>query len=230
MVFYFVIVATLMIGCGRNVGPFACCSVIQGNSVNLLQRVPNKFRDALISDPPYGINTRTDYTSRGGRKFSPIFGDDKPFDPAHLLSFRKIVLFGGNHFASRLPDSPTWLIWDKRCGLRSCDYADSELAWSNLGGPAKEFHHLWSGFMRESERGAPRVHPTQKPIALMLWVLRKVGRPRLVVDPYAGSGTTLVAAKMLGLHFLGFEISRQYCTVIRKRLCAVNGTSRLEFV
>jgi len=204
--------------------------VVQGNSLKLLQQIPNKFKDALVSDPPYGINTNTDYAaSRGGRKFAPIFGDDKPFDPSHLLSFRKIVLFGGNHFASRLPDSPTWLIWDKRCGLRSCDYADSELAWSNLGGPAKEFHHLWSGFMRESERDKPRVHPTQKPIALMLWVLRKVGRPRLVVDPYAGSGTTLVAAKMLGLHFLGFEINRQYCNVIRKRL-SVAAAARLEFV
>src|SRR5690606_34818674 len=109
--------------------------------------------------------------------------------------FPRVVLFGANHFASRLPPTPTWLVWDKRRGTGSDSQADCEIAWSNLGGPARLFSHLWRGAIRDSERGVKRVHPTQKPVALMRWCLEQARPSGIVLDPFLGSGSTLVACK-----------------------------------
>lgn len=166
--------------------------------------------DVLVTDPPYGIGHPTDYAKRKrGRltathDYPRVEGDDKPFDPAPLLALGlPSVLFGGNHFASRLPSSPTWLVWDKRDGIGSNDQADGEVAWSNLGGPLRIFRHMWSGMLKASDRGES-YHPTQKPVALMRWVIQKCP-PGTILDPYAGSGTTLVAAKSLGRKAIGVE-------------------------
>lgn len=193
--------------------------------------------DVLVTDPPYGVAWQTDpegsrsrLRAAGVGGFEPIEGDDGPFDPAPLLALGlPTVMFGANHFASRLPDSPTWLVWDKR-GRNGFvnDQSDAEMAWTNIGGPLRVFRHVWNGggnLARENQTStsagrATGRHPTQKPLALMLWVL---SHPRLptgtVLDPYAGSGTTLVAAKALGRRAIGVECVERYCesTAIRLR-------------
>src|SRR5688500_7596467 len=79
------------------------------------QLVWHSAADALISDPPYGVSERTDRKAKGRGKlaecndFPPVHGDDKPFDPTTWLSFPKVVLFGANHYCSRLPDASCWL-------------------------------------------------------------------------------------------------------------------------
>lgn len=83
--------------------------------------------DVIVTDPPYGIGwdadgggSRSASRERRGKSFGPIFGDDAPFDPSRILVLgRPTVLFGANHYASRLPDSPSWLIWDKRATMAS---------------------------------------------------------------------------------------------------------------
>ena len=106
--------------------------------------LPSLQVDTLIADPPYGI----DMQSRMGGSRSKatkalnsyaIVGDKEPFDPAHLLSFRRVVLWGGNHFASRLPDTRCWLIWDKRKGGTPDNQADAEIAWTNFDEPVRLF-------------------------------------------------------------------------------------------
>lgn len=186
--------------------------------------------DVLVTDPPYGI--ALDTTS--AKHVAPtdghraIAGDAEPFDPEHLLGFRRAVIFGGNNFASRLPDSGSWIVWDKtiRNGLE-VRIADAELAWTTgVLGRTRTFHHLWSGAFRASERGT-KYHPSQKPVALMAWVLELVSRPGdLVADPYAGSGSTLVAAQMIGRAAIGVEVDEAYCEVIAERLSV--GQARLE--
>jgi site-specific DNA-methyltransferase (adenine-specific) len=176
--------------------------------------------DVLVTDPPYGIG----YSSSSSRSIlavsrdhPPIEGDTEPFDPAPLLSMRlPSVMWGANHYGSRMPDSPTWMVWYKREPGVSNDSADAELAWSNLGGPARVFHHRWMGMLRDSERDA-YLHPTQKPVALMRWVIEKCP-PGTILDPYAGSGTTLVAAKSLGRKAIGVECVERYCEVAASRL------------
>lgn len=181
----------------------------------------------LLSDPPYGVKERTDRKSKGRSNatdsldFAPIVGDDEPFDPAHLLALNvPTVLWGANHYADRLPASPSWWVWDKRAGTTPDDNADCEMAWTNIGGPARLYTHLWRGMIKASERDARRVHPTQKPVALMRWCLQraKVRPETIVIDPYMGSGPTLRAALDLGVRSVGVEIDERYCEAAARRL------------
>lgn len=190
--------------------------------------------DLLVTDPPYGIK---DKSKRGSRKTRSTFGlnsgnaqhrdwdeiegDQEPFDPVHLTRFDKAVIFGANHFSSRLPDSRCWLIWDKREGGLSDDGADCELAWTNLPQPVRLRSQLWRGLCRRGEENAQSLqHPHQKPVELMQWVINqcKPSGHELLLDPYMGSGTTLVAAKRFKLSAIGIEIDERYAEIAAKRL------------
>jgi site-specific DNA-methyltransferase (adenine-specific) len=181
---------------------------------------------ALITDPPYGIDLHTENKTghRGNAcpagDYPKVHGDDKPFDPSPWLSYPTIVLFGANHFASRLPSASRWLVWDKRDGMTSNDQADCEIAWTNIRGPARLFRHRWNGMIKDSERDERRRHPTQKPVSLMQWVLRlaDLERGSLVLDPFMGIGSTLIAAKQCALRAIGIEIVERYCEIAAKRL------------
>ncbi|WKZ84190.1 DNA methyltransferase [Ralstonia pickettii] len=194
-----------------------------GDSYELLPTVPRSH--ACITDPPYGINiakmtgtsrNRWNTTRRTVQYEMKVIGDDQPFDPAPFLDFDRVVLFGANHFGSRLPDASCWFVWDKRDGSTSDHQADCELAWTNLRGPARLFSHKWRGMIRAGEenlsRGGIRVHPTQKPVALMLWALSlcKLDRGTVVFDPFMGSGTTGIAALRSGHPFIGVELDPEH--------------------
>jgi DNA modification methylase len=175
----------------------------------------------LVSDPPYGIAHKTDYASRSrcarSRTYPPMYGDDKPFDPAWLLALGwPTILWGANYYASRLPDSSGWLVWDKE-RPDDLDQATCELAWTNCIKGVRRFRYLWNGMMRAAPEDL--VHPTQKPVALMRWVLSLQWLPAgVVVDPYMGSGSTLVAAKDVGRRVIGVEIEPRYCEIAVRRL------------
>ena len=190
---------------------------------------------ALIhDDPPYGLNIRASGRGEGrmvntgrpkARSFEPIVGDDKPYDPAPLLELqRPLVTWGANHYASRLPPSPSWLIWDKRDGTTPDDGSDAELAWSNIGGPARIFRHIWKGTLRASETGVPHLYAAQKPIALCSWVYQraKLQRGDLVFVPHMGSGPDLAACLGIGLRCIACDVSEEACRVaVGARLGAV---------
>ena len=182
--------------------------------------------DLIIADPPYGVREQTNRKTKGRSNacesvdFKPVFGDDQPFDPSPLLAMDcPLVLFGGNHFSNSLPPSPSWIVWDKKEGGTPDDNADCELAWSNLGGPVRMYSHLWRGMIKGSERGSRRVHPTQKPVALMAWIIHgHTKENQLIVDPYMGSGPVLLAAKNLSRRAIGIETEEEYCEAAAKRL------------
>lgn len=202
-----------------------------GDCLDLLRSIPSGTVDAVITDPPYGIGiigTRavTLGTSKSCKSnvYAPVHGDDRPFDPSVWVGFADIVcLWGANHFGDKLPSSSSWLVWDKREGGKSDDWADCELAWTNTGGPARLFNHLWRGMIRASEQDERRCHPTQKPVALMRWCLDMAGVPvgATVLDPYMGVGSTGVACLQTGRKFIGFEIDPGYCEIARRRLADV---------
>ena len=83
--------------------------------------LPHVSADACVADPPYGIG----YVHSGGgigvgdrrNHGVPIHGDDQPFDPEQLLRFPTVLMFGADHFRSRLPDGGTFIAWDKSCGI-----------------------------------------------------------------------------------------------------------------
>ena len=180
--------------------------------------------DLLLTDPPYGIG----YAHGGGGGFAArstdfggvsIHGDSEPFDPAPWLRFQKVILWGANHFASRLPDSPGWLVWDKRDGMRGNDQSDCEIAWSNVYRTARIHRQAWNGMITTGEqRGKRRVHPTQKSVELMTWCISLAGDVQTILDPFAGSGTTGRAAKDLNKTAVLIEKEERYCEIAASRM------------
>lgn len=72
--------------------------------------------------------------------------------------------------------------------------------------------------MRDSERGVPRVHPTQKPIKVMGWSIEQAGECESIIDPFMGSCSTGVAAIQLGRKFIGIERDEKYFEISCKRI------------
>ena len=176
--------------------------------------------DVIVTDPPYGIGAVHRNGKTGGRGvaenriYIPVHGDDEPMDIGWLLARpgRKVI-FGADHFehpVGRL------LIWDKRDGLASNNFADAEIAWDSTPGAARLYRHRQMGMLGDGLGETERVHPTQKPEAVMRWVLGLLP-PGAVLDPYMGSGSTLVAAKSLGRKAIGIEIEERYCEIAAQR-------------
>ena len=195
-------------------------TIYHGDCLDVL---PSLTFDVVVTDPPYGIDLNTDYSrpsTPASRCYPRVLGDDEPFDPAHLTAYPRVVMFGANHYAERLPPSRGWVVWDKitRNDVTAGQISDAELAWTNCLPRTRVFRHMWNGGFRASERDAWH-HPTQKPVALMSWLLDLVSKPgEVVCDPYMGSGPTLRAAKDLGRRAIGVELSEAYCEIAAKRL------------
>ena len=181
--------------------------------------------DLVLTDPPYGINYDSSHKKHGGGvDYGNITWDREPYDPAPILALKSAsIIWGGNCFASRLPDNAAWLTWVKistsvYVNASVCRQSDSELAWTNCIGRSRVFQHTWIGAARDTENGTPNYHPTQKPLALMRWCLGLVPNVQTVIDPYMGSGTTLRAAKDMGIKAIGIEIEERYCEIAAKRM------------
>ncbi len=200
-------------------------TIYHGECKKIIRQLSLAAIDCVVTDPPYGIKTATKYRSdgRGPRDFPAIRGDNKFFEPGFLLLFPKVIIFGANYFGARLPTTASWIIWDKREGPWHNYQADCEIAWTNLKGPARIFRHLWSGACRASERGEKRVHPTQKPVALMQYCIERCAPEGVVLDPYMGSGSTLLAARRLGIPAIGIDLAKPYCEAAVRRIRALEG-------
>ena len=176
--------------------------------------------DLVLTDPPYGIDYKPLRGSNGSKMWGNerVSGDAEPFDPTFLLTFPRLVLFGANHYAHLLPPSGGWIVWDKSpAGPRvGFIYSHAELAWTNLTNHIEKFSLEWEG---NSRNGEPFLHPTQKPVALMREIIARFGDvDGIALDPFAGSGTTLRAAKDLGRKAIGIEIEERYCEIAAKRM------------
>ena len=182
--------------------------------------------DVIVTDPPYGIALKTDYAqTHSAGKWSrrnthkPVAGDHKPFDPGLFLRY-PCAMFGANHYSQHVPSNATWHIWDKRDGVPSDLQADAEMWFTTWpSGPTRVFRYMWRGFQRPVGAETGHLHPTQKPLSLMRHILNDARTPAgVVLDPFAGSGSTLRAAKDLGRQAIGIELEEQYCEVIVDRL------------
>ena len=166
--------------------------------------------DACVTDPPYGIGKdgqKRTTGGNGGRKAHDFKGWDalrparEVFDLILSISDDQVI-WGGNYFADLLPPTGGWLVWDK--GQR-INQSDGELAYTSKGGALRIFEQNRLALMME---GA--VHPTQKPLSVMRRSILQFPDAMTILDPFCGSGSTLVAAQLLGRRGTGIERDSDY--------------------
>lgn len=179
--------------------------------------------DAVVTDPPYGIGEAAGKNaSRTNMAVAKDYGDDswddEPITDDLIALVRAAgrwnIIFGGNYYAC--PPASCWLVWDKENGAN--DFADCELAWTNIPKAVRRIKFMWNGMLRAGGemRGD---HPTQKPIGVMRWAINQLPEPsRTILDPFMGSGTTGVAAMHMHRQFIGIEREPKYFAIACKRI------------
>jgi len=195
--------------------------IYQGDCLDLMQEMPDKSVDLVLTDPPYGIGIAHNPIRQMHEKKD---WDEKPPSREYFKEIFRIsknqIIFGGNYF--RLPPTQCFIIWDKE---QPEDFSTGmcEMAWTSFKSPAKLFSERVTG-------GEKKVHPTQKPLSLFQWIIdRYTNQGSLILDPFMGSGTTCVACKKLGRNYIGIEKEPEYIKIAEKRLEKVNNHKITDF-
>ena len=193
-------------------------TIYHGDCMELLAdymdaREVGRVFDLLLTDPPYGIGFAAQPTTGQRARGQERETWDNRTEPQGLALARAIcrhqIVFGGNYYD--LPLSRCWLSWYKPDAPPSM--GNVEYAWTNLDQNSRMLS------VSIAATNAERVgHPTQKPESLMRWALQQAQDVRTVLDPFMGSGTTLVAAKRLGKAATGIEREERYCELAAERL------------
>jgi site-specific DNA-methyltransferase (adenine-specific) len=204
--------------------------IICGDCLEVMKEIPDKSVNLVLTDPPYGIKESNEKNKTRGKYCSPKdYGhydwDKQKVKKEYFEEIRRVsknqVIFGGNYYASILGDSSCWLVWDKDNGKN--DFSDCELAWTSFKTAVRKFKWRWNGMLQEDMKNKEkRVHPTQKPLPLFKWILEKYSQPNdIILDPFLGSGTTALACLELNRHFIGIELSPEYCEIARNRISKI---------
>ena len=199
-----------------------------------------KKADMVFTDPPYGINLNTDWSTaksslkflrdkkvKGGKKHDKIINDDKPFEPKFIFDWfgycKEIFLWGANYYAERIlnKNKGSWFCWDKRLEESMDKMYGScfELCWSKKKHKQDIIRIRWAGiFGREAEKEKQTLHPTRKPIALCKWFIEKFSkRNNIIIDLFGGSGSTLIACEQTDRICYMMELDSKYTDVIIAR-------------
>ncbi len=183
------------------------CTLYQGDCLEVMPTL-GEF-DAVVTDPPYGIGITKSNRLAVSRGMGGVSWDDKPASVSWLnTKSQTAIVWGGNYFD--LPPTRAPLVWDKNNAGR--DFADFEMAWTNLDMVARRF------VFRPMNMDGGKQHPTQKPVALMEWCLGFLPNAETILDPFMGSGTTGVACVNLGRSFTGIELDPGYFDIACKRI------------
>ncbi|OBQ91401.1 DNA methyltransferase [Mesorhizobium sp. AA23] len=198
------------------------CRLILGDCLTVMRQLPNVA--GVLTDPPYGIDyggllkgkgdgkggsDKNGWKSYGAPEWDKERPDRRTFDEIRKIAPRQII-WGGNYFTDYLPPTMRWLVWDK--GQRDFSLADCEFAWVNENRAARIFTYPRARALQDG-----KVHPTQKPVELMIWCLTFLPEGT-VLDPFMGSGTTGVACVKQGRPFIGIEIDPGYFEIACERI------------
>jgi DNA modification methylase len=205
--------------------------------------------DMVLTDPPYGMNLDTDFSGiKGsmksigrknhtqGNKYNKVIGDNEDFTPKLITTIfdnfgycKEMFLFGADYYAELLPNKNdgSWLVWDKRKESQADAIgSEFELCWSKQKHKRRILRHDWFGFLSSENTydARHRVHPTQKPITLLVDIINQWGKSaKVIVDIYGGSGSTLIACEQLNRACYMMELDPKYCDVIIDRWEALTG-------
>lgn len=200
-----------------------------GDCLEVLSTLAPGSVDAVVTDPPYGMG-ETNANMSAGRRWSlptsraawdglPRWDEKRPSAIVETLPiFGECIIWGGQFFS--LPINRCWLVWNKI--IRNFQSSVCELAWTNLSAPVDAFDYSHGQLATEG-----KVHPTQKPLPLMVWCVRKIVG-RAILDPFMGSGTTGVACVRLGRRFIGIELEPKYYAIAKQRI--KDELARVEFL
>lgn len=184
----------------------------------------NEF-DLNLSDPPYGINM--DGGKIGGdnagkakkyiKKQWDNYSPDKPFFDILISKSKNQIIFGANHFISKLPyDSSCWIVWDKD---NTGNFADCELAWTSFNTAVRKFQYRWNSMLQQNMKNKQeRIHPTEKPIDLYRWILQNYTKPTdTILDCFGGSMSNAIACHMERRNLTIIELDKDYFDAALKR-------------
>lgn len=197
------------------------------DNMELMARYSDKYFDLAIIDPPYGIGEDGSKNHTRGKiakskNYKAFAGNDLKspdkafFDELFRISKNQII-FGANHFISKIPiDSSCWIVWDKDNG--ETDFADCELAWTSFGTAVRKFKWKWQGMLQENMKSKElRIHPTQKPIKLYDWILNRYAKQGdKILDTHFGSGSIACAVHnaniidKMNLSLVACELDKDY--------------------
>ena len=164
-------------------------------------------------------------------KIYKAFDDSHTPDAGYFVELtrvaKKMIIWGGNYFLDNLGATECFIVWDKR--RRGLNFADCELAWTNIKQPCRIFEFKWNGMLQENMKDKEfRIHPTQKPVALYKWLLDKYSQPTdIILDTHVGSASSLIACRETGHKYVGFEIDPGYYAMAKKRLDAAEAQGNI---
>mgnify|MGYP003954863371 CR=1 FL=1 len=155
------------------------------------------------------------YKAKGWDSNSP---DEEYFNELIRVSKNQII-WGANHFISKIPyDSSCWVVWDKK--NEGTDFADCELAWTSFKTAVRKFKWKWAGMLQQNmSNKQQRIHPTEKPIQLYQWLLKKYAKEGdLILDTHLGSASIAIACHREKFSLVGCELIEEYYLAGLKRL------------
>lgn len=198
--------------------------IIEGDCLKVMKTFKDNQFDLVLTDPPYGKKASKGTNGLGVAKNRTYTGnwDNSPPSQEYFDEIRRVsqhqIIFGGNYFTDKLPPSNCWIVWDKVGNIKfNNPFAQAELAWTSFNKTVKKYTVVAQGFVRDSKDEVK--HPTQKPTELLKQIMSDfVQDGWTILDPFAGSGTTLRACKDLGLDCTGIEIDPGYVKIAQGRL------------
>ena len=204
-------------------------TILNGDCLDILPRVAAGIVDFILTDPPYLVN----YRPRDGRRVANDSGDAW-LKPAFAAMYRALKTDGFCFTFYGWPHADRFMAAFRSAGFRPVGHFSFPKAYTSSvghvrcrhecgyllakGNPSKPDRPL-ADVIEWGENTGNRFHPTQKPVSVLLPLVETYCAPRgLVLDPFAGSGSSLFAAQMLGRSYLGIELDPAYHAAAKRRL------------